>query len=51
MTVQWQVTGIEILSFVPVGDGATGYFAMIAGSILSIAYVLNSVRVRNTFIS
>ncbi len=41
--------GIESLSSVTASDGATGYLVMIAGSILWIAYVLNSVRVRNTF--
>ena len=41
--------GIGSLSSVTAGDGATGYLVMIAGSLLWIAYVLNSVRVRNTF--
>lgn len=41
--------GVDIPSHVTVGDGAKSYLPMIAGSILWIAYVLNSVRVRNTF--
>ena len=43
-------TGVDILSYVSIGDVVKEHLPVIAGSILWIAYVLNSVRVRNTFI-